>query len=90
MRGLSIILALLVITVFVLPVLLTPDSTGRLVNNLAFSALLVRWTDAIAPSDTLAIGREATTLIMLMPFAAVVVPLTWHGPPSSRTVISLE
>lgn len=40
-RGLSIILALLVITIFVLPVLLMPDSTGRLVSNLAFSALPV-------------------------------------------------
>jgi hypothetical protein len=106
-RGLSIILALLVITVFVLPVLLSPDSTGRLVSNLAFSALLVagaftaaesrrvrftvvtltvvallvRWTDAMAPSDTLAIGGEASTLVMFLLFALIVAARAYRSGP---------
>lgn len=110
-RGLSIILALLVVIVFVLPVVLAPDPTGRLVANLAFSALLVagayaaaesrwmrfsavvlatatlvvRWAAAASPSGALDIGREASTLVMLLLFALIVAarsyrpgPVTFH------------
>jgi Ion channel len=106
-RGLSIILALLVIIVFVLPVLLTPDSTGRLASDIAFSALLVagavtateslrlrfalaalvmatllvRWASAVSPSGALAIGREASTLAMLLLFAMVVAARSYRPGP---------
>jgi hypothetical protein len=106
-RGLSIVLALLVVIVFVLPVLLTPDSTGRLVADLAFSALLiagaftaaesrrvrfavvaftaatllVRWVAAASPSDALAIGREASTLAMLLLFVMVVAARSYRPGP---------
>ena len=106
-RGLPIILALLVIIVFVLPVLLTRDPTGRLASNIAFSvllvagavtaaesrrvrfavavlaaaALLVRWAAAVAPSDALAIGREASTLVMLLLFAMVVAARSYRPGP---------
>jgi hypothetical protein len=106
-RGLSILLPLLVIIVFVLPVLLTPDSTGRLVADLAFSALLVagaftaaasrgvrfavvaftaaallvRWAAAVSPSHALAIGREASTLTLLLLFAMVVAARSYRPGP---------
>jgi hypothetical protein len=106
-RGLSILLPLLVIIVFILPVLLTPDSTGRLMANLAFSALLVagaftaaesrrvrfavvaftaaallvRWTAAAVPSHALAIGREASTLAMLLLFALIVATRSYRPGP---------
>jgi hypothetical protein len=106
-RGLSIILPLLVIIVFVLPVLQTPDSTGRLAADLAFSALLVagtftaaasrrvrfavaafttvsllvRWAAAGSPSHALAIGREATTLAMLLLFAIIVAARSYRPGP---------
>lgn len=106
-RGLSIILVLLVAIVFVLPVLLAPDSTGRFVRDLAFSALLiagavvatewrwarvvvatlaivallVRWAAVAAPSDALVIGREASTLVMLLLFAMVVAARVYRSGP---------
>lgn len=106
-RGLSIILVLLVAIVFVLPVLLPPDSTGRFVRDLAFSALLiagavvatewrwarvvvatlaivallVRWAAVAAPSDALVIGREASTLVMLLLFAMVVATRVYRSGP---------
>jgi hypothetical protein len=40
-HGLSILLALLVAIVFVLPAVMVSDSTGRIASDLAFSALLV-------------------------------------------------
>jgi hypothetical protein len=106
-RGLSILLALLVTIIFVLPVLLTPDSTGRLVADLAFSALLlagaftaaesrrvrlavvaftaaillVRWAAAGSPSGALAIGREATTIVMLLLYAMVVAARAYRSGP---------
>lgn len=109
-RGLSFILALLIVIIFVLPVLLTPDPGGRLVADLAFSALLVagaftaaesrwmrfsvtvlataalliRWTAAVSPSDALAIGREASTLAMLLLFAMVVAARSYRPGPVTR------
>ena len=106
-RGLSLILPLLVIIIFVLPVLLTPDSTGRLIDDLAFSVLivagaftaaesrgvrfavvavtavtlLVRWAAAVSPSDALAIGREASTLAMLLLFVMVVAARAYRPGP---------
>jgi hypothetical protein len=106
-RGLSLILPLLVIIVFVLPVLLTPDSTGRFVADLAFSALLVagaftasasrgvrfavaaftaaallvRWAAAGSPSHALAIGREASTLALLLLSAMVVAARSYRPGP---------
>jgi hypothetical protein len=106
-RGLSIILPLLVIIIFVLPVLMTSDSTGRLASNLAFSALLVagaftaaesrrvrfavvvftaaallvRWAAAGSSSPALAIGREASTLAMLLLFAMVVAARSYRPGP---------
>ena len=66
-RGLSIVLALLVIVIFVLPALLTPDSTGRFVADLAFSALLVAGTFTAAESRRVrlaVVGFTAATLLM--------------------------
>ena len=109
-RGLSIILALLVIVVFVLPVALTADSTGRFTSNLAFSALLVagaytatgsrrvrltvsmltaavlllRWVAAAAPSDALAIAREATTLAMFLLFTLIVAARAYRSGPVTQ------
>jgi hypothetical protein len=106
-RGLSILLILLVVIIFVLPVLLSPDPTGRLVADLAFSALLVagaftaaesrrvrlavvaftaatlllRWAAAGAPSVALAIGREASILVMLLLFAVVVAARAYRPGP---------
>jgi hypothetical protein len=106
-RGLSILLPLLVIIVFVMPVLLTSDSTGRLASDLAFSvlliagaftaaesrgvrfavvavtaaSLLVRWVAAGSPSHALAIGREASTLAMLLLFAMVVAARSYRPGP---------
>ena len=106
-RGLTILLPLLVIIVFILPVLLTPDSTGRLMTKLAFSALLVagaftvaesrklrfavvvftavallvRWAAAESPSYALAIGREASTLVMLLLFALIVAARSYRPGP---------
>jgi hypothetical protein len=106
-RGFSIILALLVSIVFVLPSLRTPDSTEWLVKNLAFSALLiagaftvaesrwvrvgvaalaaaallVRWVAVAVPSDGLVIGREASTLVMLLLFAMVVAARVYRSGP---------
>jgi len=97
-RGLSILLALLVIVVFVLPAASTPRVDARFAGDLAFSALLiagavatserrwirfavavlvaaallVRWVANAAPADSFAIGREASTLVTLLAFAAVV------------------
>jgi len=93
-RGLTIVLVLLVVIIFVLPVVLNPDPAGRLGVEFAFSmlrlagafttaesrrlrlaavaltaaTLLVRWGAAGSPSNALAIGREATTLVMLLLF----------------------
>jgi hypothetical protein len=97
-RSLSIFLVLLVYIIFIMPVLLAPDSLGRFVGNLAFTALLivgtftvgksrgmrfgmmllavvallVRWVAYVAPSDILAIGREASTLVLFLLYALVV------------------
>jgi hypothetical protein len=106
-RGLSIVLVLLVVIIFVLPVLLKPDSAGQLVVDVAFSVLLlagayttvelrrvrlavlaltaatllVRWAAAGSPSDSLAIWREATTLVMFLLFAAVVAARAYRSGP---------
>ena len=106
-RGLSLILALLVVIVFVLPVVLTHDQTGRLVTDLAFSmlliagaftaaesrgirvtvvtftvaALLVRLAAAGSLSGTLAIGREASTLLVLLLFAMIVAARAYRPGP---------
>lgn len=111
-RSLSIFLVLLVYIIFIMPVLQAPDSLGRFVGNLAFTALLiagtvtaakshwmrfgmilltvvallVRWAAFVAPSDILAIGREASTLVMFLLYALVVAarvyrpggPVTYH------------
>jgi hypothetical protein len=74
-RGLAIILALLVVIVFVLPVVLVPDATGRLVTNLAFSTLLVAGAFTAAKSHGVRIavvGFTAATL--LVRWAAVAHP----------------
>ena len=97
-RGLSILLVLLVIVVFVLPAASTPRVEERMAGDLAFSALLlagavaasergwmrfvvaalvaaallVRWAANAAPSGNFAIWREASTLLTLLVFAAVV------------------
>ena len=106
-RGLSIILALLVLIVFVLPALMASDSTGRIANDLAFSvlliagavavsesrwvrvgvatlavaALLVRWAAFAAASEALVIVREASTLVMLLLFAMIVVARVYRSGP---------
>ena len=74
-RGLSIILALLIFIVFVLPVLQTPDSTGRLMANLAFSALLVAGAFTAAESRGVRFAAVAFTVAtLLVRWAAAVSP----------------
>lgn len=106
-RGLTVVLVLLVVIIFVLPVVLTPDPAGRLGVDFAFSVLLlagafmtadsrrawlavvaltvatllVRWVAAGTPLNALAIGREATTLVMLLLFAVVVAARAYGSGP---------
>jgi hypothetical protein len=106
-RGLTIVLVLLTVIIFVLPVVLNPDPAGRRGAEFAFSmlllagafttaetrrlrlaavaltaaTLLVRWAAAGSPSNALAIGREATTLVMLLLFAAVVAARAYRSGP---------
>jgi hypothetical protein len=65
-RGLSLILPLLVIIDFVLPVLLTPDSTGRFVADLTFSALLVAGVFTAAESRGVRFAVVALTAATLL------------------------
>jgi hypothetical protein len=65
-RGLSIILALLVLIVFVLPVLIASDSTGRIASDLAFSALLVAGAFTAAESHRVRLTAVALTAAVLL------------------------
>lgn len=83
-RGLSITLALLVIIIFVLPALLTPDSTGRLASNIVFSALLV------AGAFTAAESRRARFTVVVFAAAALLVRWAAAASPSHTLAIGRE
>lgn len=83
-RGLSIILVLLVAIVFVLPVLLAPDSTGRFVRDLAFSALLI--AGAVAATE----WRWARVVVAALAIVALLVRWAAVAAPSDALVIWRE
>lgn len=83
-RGLSIILALLIVIIFVLPVLLSPGPAGRLVVDVAFSALVVAGTFTAAQSR----GVRFSVAV----FAVVTLLLRWAaaGAPAGALAIARE
>jgi hypothetical protein len=57
------------------------------VAALAVAALLVRWAAVATPSEALVIGREASTLVLLMLFVTVVASRTYRsGPVTSQRI----
>lgn len=83
-RGLSIVLVLLVVIIFSLPVLLTPDSAGRLVVDVAFSVLL------LAGAYTTAELRRLRLAVVALTAATLLVRWVAAGSPSEALAIWRE
>jgi hypothetical protein len=82
-RGLSIMLALAVTIIFVLPVLLTPSPTGDLVRNITFSALLIAGATTVIELRWERVVVTALAVVaLLVRWAAVAAPsnalLVWR------------
>ena len=65
-RGLTIVLVLLTVIIFVLPVVLNPDPAGRLGVEFAFSMLLLAGAFTTAESRRLRLAAVALTAATLL------------------------
>ena len=83
-HSLSIILALLITILFILPVVLPPTTTGNILSDIAFSALL------IAGAVTAIESRWARFVMGVLVVAALVVRWIAAAAPSDALVIGRE